>query len=317
MEKKLALERAISASLRYVTSNQSEDGSWVDWQLPVGESDAWITGYVGYKLRFLPSLLKSEAEVFMSKAYGWLLEHEYAEGGWGYNEGVGSDADSTAFAILFLASEGKIAHARSFDCLKRFQMEDGGFSTYVAKSKHDSWGVSHPDVTPIALLALLTKYGVDDVSVSRGIEYVLRHRSLEGWWDSFWWDSCLYSTQANVSFLNSAKVTWDVTGTIEFLNLVKTKNAFEDALLISIMLEIPHDPLMKKACQLADHLIKEQDQDGSWRSEPILRVTRNNCFEPWAQKSSGNLFGDPKRLLTSSTILDSLCRVYALNSAIS
>jgi hypothetical protein len=63
---------------------------------------------------------------------------------------------------------------------------------------------------------------------------------------------------------------------------------------------------------LVDHLIDEQRSDGSWESVPILRVTRRDCFEPWDSPNSGTLFADPARLFTSSTVLDTLLKVYAV-----
>lgn len=86
---KATIERAMSSSLRYIVSHQSEDGSWIDWKLPVGESDAWTTAYIGYKLRLLPHYLQNEAQSSIDNACKWLLKHEYADGGWGYNENVG------------------------------------------------------------------------------------------------------------------------------------------------------------------------------------------------------------------------------------
>jgi squalene cyclase len=310
-KRKKRVEQAIVASLTYIVAHQSEAGNWVDWRLPTGESDAWTTAYVGCKLRALPDHLRIKASTWTGAASEWVLENEYSDGGWGYNEGVGSDADSTAYAILFLASEGKAVPARSYARLKGFQMADGGFSTYVARSENDSWGFSHPDVTPIALLALLTEHDPEDASVSRGIEYALKQRTPGGWWNSFWWDSFLYSTQANLSLLNAVKAHWDATKTTECLLRTRTKNVFEAGLLASSVLQIPFESRETKACELTDQLIREQRRDGSWESRPILRLTKDNCFEPWNCEDAGILFSDPERLFTSSTVLEALCMVYA------
>src|ERR1700722_10729424 len=88
-----SLERVLGSSLEYILSRQRRDGSWGDWALPPGESSIWTTAFVGCRLTGL--------------AATWLEERIFSDGGWGYNEEVGSDADSTALAILFLASQGK------------------------------------------------------------------------------------------------------------------------------------------------------------------------------------------------------------------
>lgn len=175
-----SLERSVVRALDYVVSLQSEDGSWLDWKLPVGESDAWATAYIGYKLRMVPNHLKSIVEDSRGRAAEWLLKKEYAEGGWGYNDLVGSDADSTSFAIIFLDSTGRAPPYKSYKLLNEFQSNDGGFSTYKTISFKNSWGVSHPDVTPIVLIALMTRYGPRHPRIVKGIEYVRTQQTPEG-----------------------------------------------------------------------------------------------------------------------------------------
>lgn len=306
------VERAIIASLEYIENHQSENGSWVDWQLPPGQSDGWTTAYVGYKLRHVPTNLRHISKSTIQAASDWILRNENSDGGWGYNKKVGSDADSTAYAILFLRSEERPVPVRSYRFLKEFQCSDGGFSTYKASEGNDSWRISHPDVSPIALIALGTKYSRKTSWIKRGINYVIKQRTSNGMWNSFWWDSNIYSVEANLSFLNTVKVQFDANGMIEILRRAKHKKAFEVALLISCILHTEDKFREAKISNLVDQLILEQRSDGSWTSEPILRVTKQNCFEPWNSGDPGSLYSDPNRLFTSSTVLESLCKVYKL-----
>jgi len=307
-----AIEKALSAALGYIVSHQSEDGSWVDWQLPTGESDAWTTAYVGSKLVLLPDHLMARAEAEIQRGAGWLLKHVYPDGGWGYNASVGSDSDSTAFSILLLAAAGEDVPDCSRELLLSHQTADGGFATYLVSDVDDSWGASHPDVTPIALKALLSEEGRRRPAVDAGVEYVMRARTTEGGWNSFWWGSPLYGTEASISFLTAAGVDWDARSTVKHLLATKTSDAFEGALLVSSLLHLNLEETEKTVLELVADLIEKQLADGSWESRPILRVTRRDCLQPWREENAGPLFSDPKRLFTSSTVLSALCETNRL-----
>jgi hypothetical protein len=262
---------------------------------------------VGYKLASLPQHLKAKAAPHLRAASDWLLRHPFPEGGWGYNEAVGSDADSTSFAILFLASAGRPVPETAYQRLALHQSPDGGFSTYLTGGGTGSWGVSHPDVTPIALLAMLTR-AAERGSLDKGIEYVLGHRTPVGVWNSFWWDSFLYGTEASLAFLRAVQVeTVAPTG----LDQIVPAHAFEAALLISSLFYADPRGLPAAPCDLVGRLMAEQEVDGSWKSAPILRITRSNCLEPWTSGDAGPLYPDPRRLFTTSTALHALSRMYA------
>src|SRR5690349_17852966 len=105
-EREAAVEQAIAACLQTLLDRQSDDGCWTEWKLPPGESRPWTTAYIGYRLRGLPPCLGEKVKAARCAAASWLLRAEFPGGGWGYNNAVEADADSTAFGILFLASTG-------------------------------------------------------------------------------------------------------------------------------------------------------------------------------------------------------------------
>jgi squalene cyclase len=307
------LQRTLISGAAYILSLQDDDGSWVDWQLPPGESRPWTTAFVGYNLRFLPELLNLNVTPSIHAAARWLLRNTFDDGGWGYNELVGSDADSTAYAILLLSQSGEPIPESGYARLREFQTPDGGFSTYLPQDCLNSWGVSHPDVTPVALRALLTRYSRNEGFIQRGFDYVLRQRSTAGLWQSFWWESFLYSTDANLSLKNAIGCFLDDPTTKESLARVRPNKPFEIALQLSALIlsgALPAKPALRG---LLDHcvqqLVDNQQADGSWRSGPILRLTNRDSYEPWRQEESGPLFSDPNRLFTSSTVLKALSRV--------
>jgi hypothetical protein len=300
-----ALERAIAAGVNLILSLQSAEGCWTDWNLPPGCSSTWTTAYVGYKLGSLPQHLKDKVAPHILAASDWLLDNAFADGGWGYNVAVGPDADSTSFAILSLASAGQRVPESAYTHLARYQRSDGGFATYLPGDGSGSWTISHPDVTPIALLALLTQAVPDRRALHAGIDYVLQQQTPEGLWHSFWWDSCLYGTEASLSFLDTASVESAVPANPSRRS---PANAFETALLISSLLYIDRLGQHATILDLADTLIAQQQPDGGWQTMPILRITRRDCLEPWDADDPGPLFPDLCRLFTTSSVVHALSR---------
>ena len=304
-----ALEETIAAGLSYILSMQAEDGSWTEWALPPGSSSTWTTAYVGYELRALPNDLMAQATPHIALAARWQCANVFADGGWGYNALVGSDADSTAYAILFLASTGQQAPAAAYTLLADLQCADGGFATYLPIGERNAWNVSHPDVTPMALLAMRQHPAPDRDAIQRGIGYVLRQKTALGLWNSFWWDTCLYGTQACLSLLHAVGIAVP-SPAAPALTEIEPANAFEVALLISSLLFVDRNGSHVLIRELVDKLICQQRPDGSWNSAPILRITRRDCYEPWASGDAGQLYAEPNRLFTSATVLHALTRVH-------
>lgn len=302
------LTETIASGLDYILSMQAEDGSWTEWALLPGSSSTWTTAYVGYKLRSLPHDLMAQAIPHIAAAARWQCDNAFADGGWGYNVTVESDADSTSYAILFLASAGQQVPNAAYTMLSELQCADGGFATYLPIGELNSWNVSHPDVTPIALLALLTHPAPDRDVIQRGIEYVLRQKTSLGLWNSFWWDSCLYGTEASLSLLDAAGIKMPSP---EALTQIEPASAFETSLLTSSLLFVARDGSHVIIRDLVDKLISQQQPDGSWNTASILRVTRRDCYEPWACGDAGQLYADPSRLFTTATVLHALIKVHA------
>ena len=255
--RKKSLERALCLSVDYILSRQDADGSWIDWELPPGQSSTWTTAYVGGKLTNLDSHHRRRASSATAQASQWLIGKMLQDCGWGYNELVDSDADSTALAILFLASAGRTVPDSSYSCLEGFQCEDGGFATFRGRPDLGSWATSHPDGTPSAVLALTTKYSMTSQFVNRGLQFVLDKRTSAGIWKSFWWTTFLYSTERSLSLFEAVRLDIDLQVTRNTLLHTRPQTPFESALLLSSFLWLPDIAKHQDVWPLVDQLIED------------------------------------------------------------
>ncbi len=298
------LEEAVSSGIGFLLDRQSDAGSWTDWDLPPGRSSTWTTAYLGVRLHELPSDMAVSATSALGVAARWLCDQELPDGGWGYSDRTGCDADTTAHAMLFLTQEGQSISAASRRRLLGFQQCDGGFATYGADDGLGSWGIAHPDVTPVAAQAVQGSPRPAGSSVERAVGYVIRQRSADGLWNSFWWSSPLYATRMCLAFLRAAGAAVDLAPTRRSLSRAPAANAFERALLLDCI----HLSGGPADTGLALRLAEEQLADGSWASEPILRIPDRSCVEPWCCEDERGVFADTERLFTSATVVSALSR---------
>jgi hypothetical protein len=297
-----ALDAAISAGLDFVLRGQHNDGRFVDWALPPGPASAWPTAYVGLVLAEL-SEAGSGAMAAAHAAARWLLAHPAPGGGWGYNEVVDADADSTGCALRLLARAGLPIASAHLACLLSFQRADGGFATYGPEDGLGAWGRSHVDVSAGCALALAAARAPSD-ALRRCVDFVATRRQVDGTWPSFWWRTPWYATHAALSLLQfmeadattaALAIDWR---TLAPLHPFERALALESALLVSSA-DAPLDTTLAS-------LLSDQRLDGSWPDAPVLRLARRDCDQPWVVTGGGPLFGDPRRLFTTITVVRGL-----------
>ena len=245
----------------------------------------------------------------LMRAEAWLRAAEFAGGGgWGYSELTGPDADSTALALLFLRAQGRpVTSDRS---LHAYQQADGGFSTYTRDASYGGWVQSQPDVTATALLALLPTAFVLTEGLPAALRYVQRQQRADGLWNSYWWTSCLYATQAMLACLSAAGERLDSARLTASLCRVPARTPFESALLLMCLTQLGNASHHVAAAH-ARLLQAGQLPDGSWPSQSMLRLTSREISEPWLLAEPGLLFRDEKRLFTTATVLAALGRFEA------
>jgi len=260
---------------------RQRDGLWSDYRLPVGVSTSWTTAYVGNSLADAAPLLGGIESDALAAACD-TVSARMRDGGWGYNEQVEIDADSSALATLLLRRCGRSV---SESPLLRFRNADGGFATFLRDDDRDSWGQSHADVTPTVGRALA------DASIADAVR--------KGPWKSYWWQTDLYALAASARFLHECGEA------ISASPHTAPDGAFELALaLMAAVYSGQH----ASARSLSASLIAAQQENGLWPADALLRVT--DPASP-VDAPSGRLYRD-SGLVTSATALSALAAAASL-----
>ena len=96
-----SVEQALAGGVEFLLAQQGRDGLWRDFETLAGEASDWPTGFVGTQL--LDAGVRGAP---IDRAAEALLARQHRDGGWGYHHDVPSDADSTAWVLMFLAAIG-------------------------------------------------------------------------------------------------------------------------------------------------------------------------------------------------------------------
>ena len=142
-EKEKALTFALERGMGYLESRCQGSLYKEDFGLRHGDSIAWSTAYVARLLKEIePEKIKGNESA--------LLNLQNSDGGWGYNNLVPSDADSTANALLLLKDTlNKEKYDEAVKFIKSHQHANGGISTYTLDNlqkmgyKGEGWAMPH------------------------------------------------------------------------------------------------------------------------------------------------------------------------------
>jgi squalene cyclase len=224
---------------------------------------------------------------------------------WGYNSRTPPDSDTTAHAVLLLHAVGEVLD-ECYGRLLLFQQPDGGIATFTRRDTRDSWGMSHPDVSAVALQALYTGLPISHPAMQLGLTYVRNQLGSDGLWQSFWWTTPLYSTLVNVRFLETVGAQYERRRVVQGVLGVSVGDCiFPNALLGELLANLTPDH--PRASEAQRYLLEMQLPDGSWDSCPMLRVTSLDVTKPWSTHNDpGPVAADLHRLFTTATAVRSL-----------
>jgi hypothetical protein len=299
--------QAIERSLRFLI-NQAKDEHWTDFHLPIGESDAWVTAYVLYRLVDVPScLITPEARRLICDALTWLKSAQSACGAWGYHRHIEADADSTSLALLALQLHGQVVPKSAIRFLLSCMNSDGTFSTYpVGSGLGVGWESAHHEVSCTALLAL--KGHMPPGTWDKMIRFVRQAKLSRRGTAPYWWLTPLYCDAIQTSLFESQGA---VIQSIEPENKAPGRVAFSSFEIALSLLSMSADNSM---CvlhrELFARLLEQQEHDGSWCASAWLRLVNPGCLKPTERIDSGSLHVDKRAIFTTSTALSALSRGY-------
>jgi hypothetical protein len=286
------LESAIDQGLNAVLGKQRQDGAWADFAFPFfGESDTWVTAYVGWRLSTLPDRWCSwDVKRALESAVRFLMRKW--RGGWGFNDLMPIDADSTAHAILFLKAVGAMVPERAVCVLRDHRQADGGFATFRRQpGMPATWCVSHPDVTPTALLALDRLNGEHwRIGVSAEAPSSALLTGTTGRLPAFWWNLEWYTLAAWGRYWRHHNLATFPQSLVDEIASGTARTNLDQALLLELQVGLD---LQEQASVTAAVLRRTQGDAGLWSAEPDLRMSPHlrGGVDPSDSCSTGVLYG--------------------------
>lgn len=267
----------------FIRRHQREDGALIDFLLPIGSSDGWMTAHVAWVVEEVPEL-----ERVRHKAAGYLnwLGNE-SNGVWGYNTLVGNDCDSTAQALLVLHNAGYKVPSSWVMELAAQQHANGGYSTF---RKHklfpNGWQIPHPDVT-LVVVAALRRLGIAPEAQLRATKWI---DALDNASEliPYWWSSPAYIYWCSMrTGRHSSKVSKFLSNTLPSATTVPD-------LAMLTWASLREKGWSNDTLSGVNRLISLQRNDGSWPCSPCLRLTNPAIMAPKVN-APGTIYSGQRR----------------------
>ncbi len=293
-------QRSVSAGIRYLIASQDEDGMWRDYALDVGVSTSWVTSFVLLGLESVRShLFNPELRRSIFAACDALRRVIRRSGGWGYNESVADDCDTTAHVVLALRQAQAAVPPSAIERIRQFEVTPGLFRTFLEKPTDHSWGLPHLEVSAVATLALGEAHRIHGFwcAVSTELEQASH-------WDSFWWASPAYVTYAVAWALAPHAAHYHIRALLQR----HVAACLSDSCLLSLALTgmaACYVGALEVADKTAIRLVRLQREDGGWAGSNYVRYTDADCTENWIanRHAAGPIVSDSRGLFTTAAVV--------------
>jgi hypothetical protein len=312
-------------AIQFLIKNRKQDGLWADFQTVAGRSDEWVTGYVGNSLALFG---ETKGHIVANNALTELLKRQVVRIGWGYNQFVPPDADSTLWilrldqSLCYSNSTKQLKGAYTF--LEKHIHQSGGVATYVnsvklklyrmlVSKKMSFTGWCMPHICVSAAFSLL-----NHPKQKAALEFIRQNQHNDGSWSAYWYVNPEYTTALAVEALSKTGIDTDFEKCQRAASWAESRveislfSPFIAALNLRILLasnlkgsDVAHS--------LISYLLSSQQPDGGWESSTFLRIPRPDETDPDSYKywlfdigHIGSIQKDITRLFTTATVLTAI-----------
>ena len=337
----LTSANTIENAIKYIETNQNEDGSWNEILNSSGVSDIWATGFILYFIS-QKNVRKEIQPLCLKKATEFI---EKQDGNWGYNLSWINDCDSSNFSLLGLHFNNKNIKRYIPEILK-YQLASGGFVTYndihallsslnqKEITSASGWTREHICVSSVSyyLLVLLGSFPSEEKKV---LNWIIKQRNKKTKLaDAYWWTSNIYNLVFILKGLLENRER-DMSLIVEMVSeLLQQQNAngsfgdlyvaqspFYTGLIIDVLCDcnfIISEKLQSSIKKGIDWLVANQNEDGSWNPSYALRIPHPeniypDNFQNWDIASFGTQIRaeDYNRLFSSVVALSAICKYHS------
>lgn len=291
-------QRAVESGLRFLLAQQAPDGFWRDFELRIGPSEGWTTAWIGSLVTRLPHQRLTRSHLRQARR---AIVNSCGPSGWGYHRRAGADADSTAWALRFLAASGGVPSGSAERLLGPYIDVSGAAHTFVEPGA-GAWATSHPDVTAVTGLALLE--GRSSAGLVEGVRRAMINAHEPGaGWRPYWWQTCAYANARAIEFLSASGGTPPPIreSLIEWVGTNVPTSPLETAWMLDVTIALGC-PFIGLNADLLAALLSTQAGDGGWPSSAHLLVPPRND----ADANAVGPFADVRRSVTTAGAIAAL-----------